>query len=388
MRNIILSILGALLIVGAIYFGNKLVNSKKRKKPVPAKVVKTVYTDTVQNTTIPIIIPANGNLVAKKRIELYAEVQGIFKTGRKLFKPGQKYRAGEVLIGIDAAEHYANVQSTKSNLYNAIAAIMPDLRLDFPDIYPKWQQYLSGFDLNKTTPKLPEMTSEKEKYFITGRGIVTNYYNVKNLEQRLSKYTISAPFSGILTEALVTEGSLVRNGQKLGEFIDNSVYEMEVALSKKYATLLKVNEKVVLTNLDGTETFSGVVSRVNGSIDPTTQTITAYIEVKDERLKEGMYLQANLNAKEEKDAIEVDRNLISDNDQIFIVRDSILDVIAVKPVYFSDTKVVLKNVPNGTIILSRSVPGAYAGMLVKPFSQTINDSIPAAKESKKEASKS
>ncbi|MEM6720297.1 MAG: efflux RND transporter periplasmic adaptor subunit [Bacteroidota bacterium] len=388
MRNIVLSILGALLIAGAWYFGNKLANSKQKKRPVPAKVVKTVYTDTVQNTTIPIIIPANGSLVAKRRVELFSEVQGIFKTGRKLFKPGQKYRKGETLIRMDAAEYFANVQSTKSNLYNSIAAIMPDLRLDFPAIYPKWQKYLSNFDLNKTTPTLPEMTSEKEKYFITGRSIVTNYYNVKNLEQRLSKYTISAPFSGILTEALVTEGSLIRNGQKLGAFIDDSVYEMEVALSKQYASLLKVGEKVVLKNLDGTDTYSGVVSRVNGSIDATTQTITAYIEVKHEQLKEGMYLEAYLNAKEEKDAIEVDRNLVSDNNQVFIVRDSILDVIDVTPVYFSDTKVVLKDIPNGTIILSKSVPGAYAGMLVKPFSQKATDNISTTKEPKKAASKS
>jgi multidrug efflux pump subunit AcrA (membrane-fusion protein) len=367
MRNIILSILGALLIVGALYLSNIIANGKKKERPTPEKVVKTVFTDKVENTTIPIIIPANGSLVAKRRVELFSEVQGIFKAGRTLFKPGQTYRKGETLIRIDAAEYYAGVQSSKSNLYNSIAAIMPDLRLDFPEIYPKWQRYLTSFDLNKTTPKLPEMTSEKEKYFITGRSIVTNYYNVKNLEQRLAKYTISAPFSGILTESLVTEGSLVRNGQKLGEFIDTSVYEMEVALSKKYANLLKVGEKVALNNLEKTQTFSGTVSRVNGNIDQTTQTITAYIEVKDESLREGMYLEANLNAKDETNAIEINRSLMLENNQVFIVRDSILDVIDVTPVYFSDTKAVIKNIPDGTIILSKPVPGAYAGMQVKPF---------------------
>ena len=156
---------------------------------------------------------------------------------------------------MDASEYYASVQSAKSNLYNTLAAIMPDLRLDFPDVYQKWQTYLSGFDLAKTTPKLPEMNSDKENYFITGRGIVSSYYNVKNLEQRLSKYVIAAPFSGILTQALVTEGSLIRSGQKLGEFINPSVYEMEVALSKDYASLLKVGESVLLNSLDETENF-------------------------------------------------------------------------------------------------------------------------------------
>ena len=371
MRKIILSLLGVALIIGAVFIGKSISNSKKETRPVAAKVITTVFTDTVRNSTVQIVIPANGSLVAKRRVELYAEVQGVFKTSGKLFKPGQEYRKGEYLIRIDASEYYASVQSSKSNLYNSIAAIMPDLRLDFPEIFQKWQSYLNGFDLNKTTPKLPDMSSDKENYFITGRGIISNYYNVKNLEQRLAKYTISAPFSGILTEALVTEGSLIRNGQKLGEYIDPSVYEMEVALSKTYASLLKVGERVVLKNLNNTETYSGTVSRVNGSIDATTQTITAYIEVKNKTLKEGMYLEANLNAKEAHNAIEVNRSLVLDGNQVFIVRDSILDIIDVKPVYFSDTKAVLIDIPNGTVIVSKPISGAYAGMLVKPYKKKV-----------------
>lgn len=375
MRKIILSLLGVLLIVGAYFLGQIIIEKNNRKRPTPEKVIKTVFIDTVQNSNVNIVIPANGSLVAKRRVELFSEVQGVFKTGNKLFRPGQEFRNGETLIRIDASEYYASVQSAKSNLYNSIAAIMPDLRLDFPEVYSKWQSYLNGFDLNKSTPKLPEMTSEKENFFITGRGIVSNYYNVKNLEQRLAKYNIKAPFSGILTEALVTEGSLIRNGQKLGEFIFPGVYEMEVALSKAYASLLNVGEKVELNNIDKTEIYSGVVTRVNGSIDATTQTITAFVEVKNESLKEGMYLEANLNAKQEPNAYEINRNLMLDGEQIFIVRDSILDIIDVQPVYFSDTKVVLKNIPNGTTILAKPIPGAYAGMLVKPFRSNVNEGI-------------
>ncbi len=385
MRNIIVSILGVLLIIGSIYLGDAIANSKNKTRAIPEKVIKTVFVDTVENGTVQIVIPANGSLVAKHRVELYSEVQGIFKVGSKLFKPGQEYRKGETLIRIDASEYYASVQSSKSNLYNTIAAIMPDLRLDFPEVFPKWQNYLKDYDLEKTTPKLPEMSSEKENYFITGRGIVSSYYNVKNLEQRLSKYSIRAPFTGILTKALVTEGSLIRNGQKLGEYIDPSIYEMEVALSKTYARLLKVGETVTLKSIDGLETYEGTVSRVNGSIDAATQTITAFIEVKNESLKEGMYLEARLKAKEEYDVIEVDRNLFLDSQQVFVVRDSILDLMAVTPIYFSDTKVVLRDIPNGTVILSKPVSGAYAGMLVKPFtlnSKESDNDANSAKDSK------
>ena len=117
------------------------------------------------------------------------------------------------------------------------------------------------------------------------------------------------------------------------------------------------------------KTYVGTVSRINGKVDQTSQTIKAFIEVSDKDLKEGMYLEANLNAKEEKDAIEVDRGLLLENDQIFIVRDSVLDLIDVKPVYFSDKKVVLKDIPNGTAMVSKPVVGAYAGMLVQIFEE-------------------
>ena len=367
MRKLILAILGVLFITGAIYGAKMIINSKSKTRKAPSKVIKTVFVDTVKNTSIPIIIPANGNLVAKRRVEIYSEVQGIFKPGSKLFKPGEKYQKNEAFISINDTEYYANVQLAKSNLYNSIAAVLADLRLDFPEVFLKWEAYLKSYDLNKPTPKLPKMVSEKENYFITGRSIVSNYYTVKNLEQRLSKYTISAPFKGILTEALVTEGTLIRSNQKLGEFIDPSVYEMEVSLSKTFASLLDVGETVELNNLEHTKKYSGIVSRVNGSINSATQTIAVYIEIKNSSLKEGMYLEANLNAKKEKNAIEINRGLLLDENKIFIIRDSVLDMINVRPVYFSNTKVVLKDIPDGTIILSSPFPGAYVGMIVKPL---------------------
>ncbi|WP_299322635.1 HlyD family efflux transporter periplasmic adaptor subunit [uncultured Maribacter sp.] len=369
MRKIIFTVLGILLIVVSFFLAGAIIDSKKTFKPKSEKVVKTVFTEVVKNGTVPIVVSANGNLTAKQRVELYAEVQGVFKKGSKLFKEGQAFRKGETIISIDANEYAASVQSAKSNLFNQLTAVMPDLRLDYPDIYSKWQDYLSNFDMSKTTPPLPELATEKEKFFISGRGILTSFYNVKNLEQRLSKYRIVAPFSGVLTETLVTEGTLVRSGQKLGEFINTEVYELEVAISKRYTDLLKVGESVELTNLDDNTTYKGKVTRISGSIDQLTQTVNAYIEVDGENLREGMYLEADLDAKKEEDAIEVDRGLLLEGNKIFVVRDSVLDMIDVVPVYFSDKRVVLKDVPDGVTIVSKPISGAFTGMAVKIYSE-------------------
>ena len=381
MRKVILYVLAALLLVGAFFGARAIIDSKEQPETKIQKTVKTVFVDTVQNTTVPITIPASGNLVAKQRVELFAEVQGVFRYSSEPFKTGQRYRKGQTLIKIDAQEYAATVQSAKSDLYNQIIAIMPDLRLDYPEVFPKWQEYLNSFDINSTVPPLPEATSEKERFFINGRGINTAYFNIKNLEQRLVKYRIVAPFDGVLTEALVTEGTLIRNGQKLGEFIDPEVYELQVALAKEYADLLEVGEKVQLTNNKGTETYQGSVSRVNARIDQATQTVSGFIEVTDASLKEGMYLQADLAAKEETNAILIDRSLVNDRNEIFVVKDSTLRTLAVDPVYFSDKKAVIKGVPNGEVILSRTVSGAYDGMLVKIANASGTTTDPTKQES-------
>jgi len=83
-----------------------------------------------------------------------------------------------------------------------------------------------------------------------------------------------------------------------------------------------------------------------------------------------MYLEANLGAKSEENAYQISRKLLVNENQIFIVRDSILDLMNVNPVYFSSKDVIVKGIPDKTIILSSVLPGAFAGQLVKIFEKT------------------
>ena len=365
MRKIILSILGILLIIGAVVLANYFIKNKQKPKPKFDKIVKTVFINSVKNQEIPIIITASGTLSAKNKIELYSEVQGVLKNSTTDFKAGTKYAKGQTLLSINSDEFYASLQSQKSSLYNLITSIMPDIRLDYPEQFEKWQSYLQNFDLNKSTPKLPEFSSDKEKYFISGRGITTSYYGVKNLEVKLGKYQIRAPYNGILTEALVTPGTLVRVGQKLGEFIDPKVYEMEVAISSSYSDLLKVGNAVSLHDLERTKSYTGEVIRVNGKIDQASQSIKAYIKIADGSLKEGMYLEADLTAKSEQNAFKIDRKLLVDNSKVYVVNDTILELIDVNPVYFEAESVIIKGLKDNTKLLANPVSGAYDGMPVK-----------------------
>ncbi len=206
---------------------------------------------------------ASGNLAARDRIEVFSEVQGIFDQSAHQFDAGVYYKEGEVLLRINSDEHRANIRAQKSNLYNQIVAILPDLRFDYPDAHPKWEAYVTSFDVERLLRPLPRSSSDKEKLFIAGKNIQSTWYSIKNLEERLSKYTIYAPFNGILTEALVDKGALVRPGQKLGAFISPVVYELEVGANAEYADLLKVGNSVQLHNVEHTKTWKGRVDRLN-----------------------------------------------------------------------------------------------------------------------------
>ena len=366
MRKYISIALGILLVIASVFIVKTMIANNKKPERKAKKIVKTVFVDLVENKDIPITIKANGNLVAKNKIEIFSEVQGVLHTTTKEFKAGNTYKKGEVILKINNEEHYANLQAQKSKLYNTITSIMPDIRLDYPVEYEKWQAYLVSFDFDKTAPGLPEVNSEKEKFFISGRNIYTTYYNVKNMEVRLSKYTIRAPYNGILTEALVNPGSLVRQGQRLGEFINPSIYELEVAVNADYIDLLQLGNKVQLYNLENTKSWFGKIIRINGKVDQSSQTVKAFIQVNGKGIREGMYLEARLVAKSENNAYELPRKLLVNNKSVYVIEnDTLLRLITVDPVYFNDQTVVIKGLPNGRMTLSKPVPGAYDGMAVK-----------------------
>ncbi|MEM9921526.1 MAG: HlyD family efflux transporter periplasmic adaptor subunit [Bacteroidota bacterium] len=367
MRQLIISVLGLLLIAGSFFIASKMMASKKPPKPVEEQKTTAVFVETVKNQDIPIFITTSGNLRAKQRLELFSEVQGIFQPTGRDFLPGEYYKKGAALIRINSQEHRANIRSQKSSLYNQIVNFLPDLKLDYAESAKNWETYLRDFDLQKPIQAFPEPLSEKEGLFIAGKNISTSYYNIKNLEERLEKYVLYAPFSGVLTDALVRHGTLIRPGQKLGEFINPNVYELEVAVNATYAKLLKIGKSVKLNNVDKSNAWQGRVVRVNSRVDASSQTIPVFIQVSGKELKEGMYLEAEVTAKEEKNTYEVSRKLMLSENQLFIVRDSVLKVAEVEPVYYKESSVVIRGLADGMQILAKPIPGTYDGMKVKVF---------------------
>jgi membrane fusion protein (multidrug efflux system) len=367
MRKLITSIIAVIILAGGFFYAKELSNRERRQRPAPKKALTTVYFEKVQNGSVPVYIEESGRLSSKHVIEVYSEVTGVMESSRKEFKPGTTYRKGEVLVKVRANDYYANLQAQKSVLQNLITSVLPDLRLDYPEAYPRWDAYLKNFDMNKPIQELPKPGSDKEKFFITGKNIYTTFYNTKNLEIVLQKYTIRAPFNGILTEALVTPGTVVRPGQKLGEFIDPTIYELELSISQTFLPDLVLNKQVQVFDTENNEqSWTGKIARINGKVNPTTQTVQVFVELSGDGLREGMFLKAIIDAKPKENSVEVPRNMLVNDNRMYVLQDSSLVLTDVEVLYRTNETAIVSGLENGVDLVIKPVPGGYAGMKVKP----------------------
>lgn len=364
LRTIVIILLALAVIAGGIFGYMKLGTKPEKERMKPPPVIKAVFAETIENGDIPLQLESSGQLEATRRVQLTAEVTGVLKASR--FKEGVAYNQGAVIFTIDNAENNANLASQRSNYYAQVLNLMPDLRLDYPDEWQKWEAYLNSIDINQSVPALPEFGSAREKNFITASGLVAAYQSIKNMEIRSGKYIIRAPFNGVITEANVQEGGLVRMNQPLGEISSLGDYELELPVNISYLPYLKVGNKIELEPIEGSGTFDGEVVRINPKADVNSQSIIAYVRVRDKNLREGMYLKAVMDAGVIQNAAEINRKLINSDDEVFIIEhDTVLARIPVETVHLNQRTAIVKGIEDGTVLVSKPVPGAYPGMWVR-----------------------
>ena len=370
-RKWILFILGFIIIGLSFQLTKKIFDSNPPTRKKAGNAIKDAYTTKVKNGSYQVQIPSDGVLRAYKRIQITARVQGILKTIKPLFKSGQDYKSGQNIAVIESTEYRANVIAQRAALYNLITSVLPDLELDFPEAYLKWNSYLKRFNLEKPVPPLPVM-NDKVKLFVSGRGIISSYYSLQNLEKTLTFYKIKAPFNGVLVQANITEGSLIRPGQVLGEYIAPGDYELMVALPKSYVSNISKGAEVKVKSIDTNQSFTGEVSRINAKVNSQTQSVEVYIRIKDKNLKEGMYMEAQIEAMEFSNVFALDRGLINGSKELFAVRENKLISLKINPIHYTETQAIVEGLAEGEEIISQPIIGAYNGMEINPVDQELN----------------
>tara|TARA_B110000263_G_C15279052_1_gene497391 strand:- start:455 stop:1567 length:1113 start_codon:yes stop_codon:yes gene_type:complete len=364
MKKSKLYVLGLLLLIGAVFASLYIIDSRNPPKSQINQENPLAITKIMLPEDVTVSIPANGILMARKRIEVYSEVQGLMEEGARDFKIGQRYKKGEILLKVNKNEFQASVKALKSNFYTLLASIMPDLSLDYPEAYSKWKAYFDLFDIEKPTPPLPVFSSEGEKYFLVGRKVLNSYYSLLNLETRLYKYTINAPFTGIITKHNINSGELIRPGQALGTFIKDGDYEVNLSLGVAFSNSVSIGQSVDLKILSDERFLKGKISRINAAIDQDTQTIAIIVNVLAKDLQEGLFVSADIQANTISQSYEIPRDLLVQDNKVFTVQKDSLILKQVKRIYYTDETVIIKGLTPGSELLIKPILGAYQGMKV------------------------
>ncbi|MEQ9307092.1 MAG: HlyD family efflux transporter periplasmic adaptor subunit, partial [Marinoscillum sp.] len=296
------------------------------KKPPVAK--KYVATKPVSYEDIQTHVMAYGRVETAQSLDLLSEVSGRMYEGQVRLKAGQSFRRGTLLFYIDDKEASLNLKSTKSNFLRDIAAILPDMKIDYSENFSAWESYFGSIDINNDLPELPEAKSEKEKTFMATRGIYSTYYTIKSTEERLKKYRYYAPFDGSITEVNMESGAFISPGTKIGTIIRTGLHELRISVETRDIPWVQMDAPVDIYSSETQQSWTGEVTRISDFVNQNTQSVDVYVSIKPgkQKIYDGQFMQSAIPARMVKDGMIIPRNVLYNTNEVFVVEDTLLKV--------------------------------------------------------------
>jgi membrane fusion protein (multidrug efflux system) len=230
--------------------------------------------------TRSVILPAQ--VIALQQATLYAKVSGYLKS--IAVDKGDKVAAGAVLARIEIPELVASRAKQEAELEVAQAD------------YSRMQESL------QKAPDLvvPEMVDQARGRFEIARA------SLDQSETLLRYATITAPFSGIITQRNVDPGALIQANSPIVGLMDFSKVRLQVSVPEIEASRVAVGQPVLVTtdNLPGTH-FDGKVTRFTYALDAASRTMLAEVilDNPDLALRPGMLVTARIGIEHKERAL-------------------------------------------------------------------------------------
>jgi len=340
----------------------------KSEPPKRERIIrpKTVQAKIVELENINSEITAFGRLASSQPVILYSEVAGILEKGNISFQSASSFKKGDLLIKVDDRQVQLDLNSTKSDFLNALATVLPEIKVDFPDEFEKFQNYFNSCDFESKLKPLPKTNNQKIKFFLTRFNVYKLYYSVKNLEIRLEKHYFYAPFKGSIVSADLHTGSSVRSGSKIGEIINLENLEVEIPVATQDIQWIKHNKHVILTSSEIEGQWLGKIKRIGKSIDEKTQTVQVFVSVENKNrdyLINGVFLKASIPGNIIEKALSVPSRAIYNENYVYLVKNKKLEFRKVDVVRRqSENVIVTGNLQNGDTLVTDLLQGVASGM--------------------------
>lgn len=368
-RKAIAFIVVPILLIGGVLFSNFLASKKELPPQRPKPVVKNyVKVRPVSYSKMPVEIEAFGRLNSLQQINLIPEVGGKLLRGQVALKEGAVFRKGQVLIKIDDAEETLTLQSRKSNFLSLLASILPDIKIDFSDSFDQWQMYFDAIDLNKPLPEIPQEYETKIKTYLASKGVLTDYYAVKSLEETLKRHTIYAPYTGTVQSVNLEVGSVVSPGAVIATIIRTDQLELKVPIQKQDVAYVSIGETVKVIQEETAKSWFGKIVRRAPFIDPNNQSLNVYIAVDNTYgdLYDGLYLKAAISGKYVEEGMLIERNVIRNKNEVFVIAsDSLLQTKKINIAKITENDAIIHGLDPGDLLVVDAPSNASNNMVVE-----------------------
>ena len=364
-RHVIILTVGIGILAGSFILNDYLTSLKEPPEVKPIEVTKKfVRTKPVQYGIIPTEVKAYGRGKTAEMLDLIAEVPGRMTAGSVSMKEGERFRKGDLIYKIDDIETRLNLQSQKSNFLRDLAAILPDMKIDFSENYPAWSQYFESINLERPLPSLPTFKSSKEKTFLATKNIFSTYYSIKSAEANLKKYRFYAPFNGIISNVDLQSGSFVNPGNKIGTVLRSDRLELKVDVGVADNDWVEKGSEAEDVTEAGSS-WSGTVERVGEFVNQNTQSIDVYIALnqkRDQKLYDGEYLESTIPGKIIENGMVMPRNAIFEGNKVFILQDSVLKVKEINILKVNPETAVFHGLAENTELVVEPLINAHNNM--------------------------
>ena len=249
-------------------------------------------------------IELQGNVKTKQNVLVYPEMPGILN--KVYVKEGQKVKKDQILATIDDGGLSQQLLLLKSNEQLAKTTFERQKRL--------WDQQI-GSEIQYLQAK-------------------TSYDSQKNatrqLKKQLDKFTIRAPFSGIIDDVFKEKGTVVAPGPgaELFRIINLSNMYIETDVPESYISSIKKNKMVEVNFPILGRSYDSSIRQVGNFINPSNRTFRIEVGIPnlDGEIKPNLTAKLRLNDYSNSNAILIPQSIISENAKgqqfIYVVKDN------------------------------------------------------------------
>jgi RND family efflux transporter MFP subunit len=280
--KLLLPAMGLMLAIAAITLASSLevpdANAQEAERPVAGQASLTVAVASLQPTTFPIRVSANGNIMSWQEAIIGTEANGLRLTDVKV-NVGDKVRRGQPLATFAADTVAAELAQSRAAVAEADVALA---------------EAAANAQRARLLQETGTLSAQQIQQYLnaerTARARLEAVRAVEKTQQlRLVQTRIVAPDDGVISARTATVGAVVPAGQELFRLIRGGRLEWRAEVAGADLTRLKPGQKVMLTPSGG-EAIEGRLRMLAPVIDIQTRNGLAYVDLpSSETARAGMF---------------------------------------------------------------------------------------------------